>query len=272
MGEIISDCSNPKLPDIIEMQWANYSRELSSTGYIVITEDPYMTLFSTTIPSTQTNGVVLARLIPEKLEIKIEKAKEYFKLRGLPWTWYTGPLTRPPDLGERLEEHGFSRVYDMPGMALELAAMKDKIMNCPGFRIEEVTNLDHLKDYYKVMAVVFEEIIGRYKEEFFNIDVAYGFGKLLPKRSYVGYVDGKPVASSTLILGHGVVGLFNIGTVPEARCKGIGTEMTLMPLREALSLGYKVGVLHSSDMAYSIYKKIGFKEYCKIYAYQLSEC
>ena len=154
-------------------------------------------------------------------------------------------------------------------MALKLANMKDSVLNFPSFRVEEVTNLDQLKDYYKVMALVFPESIGRFKEEFFKIDAAYGFGKYLPKRNYVGYLDGKPVASSTFILCHGVVGLFNISTVPEARLKGIGTEMTLVPLREALSIGYKVGVLHSSDMGYPVYKKIGFKEYCEIYAYQL---
>ena len=87
MSEIISNTSNPKLPGIIEMQWANYSREWSSTGYVDITEDPHMTLFSTTIPSPLTNGVVLARLLPEELDMKIEEAKDYFKSRGLPWTW-----------------------------------------------------------------------------------------------------------------------------------------------------------------------------------------
>ena len=271
MREIISDCLDPKLLSIIEMQWANYSRELSSTGYVEITDGPYMTLFSTTIPNTEANGVVLARLLPEKLDIKIEEAKEFFKSRGLPWTWYIGPFTRPLDLGKHLEGHGFTQVYDMPCMALELAAMNDMIIAFPGFRAEEVTNVDQLKDYYKVMAVVFPEIIGRFKEYFFKMDAAYGFGVHLPKRNYVGYLDGKPVASSTLILGHGVVGLFNISTIAEARCKGLGTEMTLVLLREALSLGYRVGVLHSSDMGYPVYRKIGFKEYCKIYAYQLSE-
>jgi len=40
--------------------------------------------------------------------------------------------------------------------------------------------------------------------------------------------------------------------VPEARGKGIGTQMSLYPLKDGLDAGYKLGVLHSTDMGYSI--------------------
>lgn len=110
-----------------------------------------------------------------------------------------------------------------------------------------------------------------FKEPLFDLEVAYGFGEDLPKRSYIGYLAEKPVATSTYVLGYGVVGLFNIGTLPDARRRGIGTEMTLVPMREARSLGYQVATLQSSTMGYSVYQQIGFKEYGKIVAYRLSD-
>ena len=83
-----------------------------------------------------------------------------------------------------------------------------------------------------------------------------------------GYFEGEPVACSTLLLAHGVARIDCLGTIPEARRKGIGTEITLVPLREARDRGYHVGVIHSSEMAVKVYQRIGFKEYCNIGIYR----
>jgi len=46
--------------------------------------------------------------------------------------------------------------------------------------------------------------------------------------------------------------------------------VTLAALREARDLGYGVGVLTSSEMGYSVYRRLGFVEYCRIGLYQWS--
>ena len=58
-------------------------------------------------------------------------------------------------------------------------------------------------------------------------------------------------------------------TLESARRKGIGTEMTLIPLRDAKRRGYCVGVLHSSQVGKFVYDKIGFVEKCKIHAFRM---
>jgi len=40
--------------------------------------------------------------------------------------------------------------------------------------------------------------------------------------------------------------------------------MALAVLREARSLGYRVGVLQSSEMGYNLYLRLGFRNLCHV--------
>jgi ribosomal protein S18 acetylase RimI-like enzyme len=93
-----------------------------------------------------------------------------------------------------------------------------------------------------------------------------------PWQLYVGYLQGKPVASSMLFIGAGVVGVYNIGVLPEARRQGLGAAITLQPLLKARRRGYHYAVLFSSRIAYPVYQRLGFREVdCKIGIYILEE-
>jgi hypothetical protein len=41
-----------------------------------------------------------------------------------------------------------------------------------------------------------------------------------------------------------------------------------VPLREAWDLGYRIGVLGSSEMGYPVYRRLGFEERCRIGLYE----
>jgi ribosomal protein S18 acetylase RimI-like enzyme len=56
-------------------------------------------------------------------------------------------------------------------------------------------------------------------------------------------------------------------TIPEAQRQGIGSLMTAVPLREARSMGYRIGVLQSTKMGLNVYRRLGFQEYCTISIY-----
>ena len=75
------------------------------------------------------------------------------------------------------------------------------------------------------------------------------------------------MASSNYYLGEGVCGLYFVGTLPEARKKGIGFSITQRPLMEAKKLGYKAAILQASNMGRPVYLKLGFKEYSKMGSY-----
>jgi ribosomal protein S18 acetylase RimI-like enzyme len=95
-----------------------------------------------------------------------------------------------------------------------------------------------------------------------------GIGDAAPWRNYLGRFNGEPVAASTLACAAGVAGIYNVVTLPAARGRGIGSAMTLAPLRDARAIGYRVGVLQSSALGVSVYRRIGFQSYCTIERYR----
>ena len=55
----------------------------------------------------------------------------------------------------------------------------------------------------------------------------------------------------------------NEGDSNKIHIRGIGTEMSLIPLRDARSMGYCYGVLCATGPGLKVYRKLGFKEYVR---------
>jgi len=106
--------------------------------------------------------------------------------------------------------------------------------------------------------------------ESITFDLWMQLGLDLPIRNYLGYLNGKPASTSTVFYGGGAAGIYCVSTLPEARGKGIGAAVTIKPLLDAQELGYRIGVLQSSEMGFNVYKKLGFRHLCQIENFYLS--
>jgi len=99
-------------------------------------------------------------------------------------------------------------------------------------------------------------------EALFDFMKILGFGPEAPVKNYIVLEDGEIAAASSLILGGGVAGIYNVGVMPKARRKGFGRMATVAALLEARELGYPIGVLQSTDMGFGLYSSLGFKTHC----------
>jgi GNAT superfamily N-acetyltransferase len=79
-------------------------------------------------------------------------------------------------------------------------------------------------------------------------------------RTFLATADEIPVATSTLFEWAGVAGLYNVGTLPEHRGRGLGTMASLAAMHAGRENGLRFGVLQASAMGESVYRSIGFEE------------
>jgi GNAT superfamily N-acetyltransferase len=219
------------------------------------------------IPIDYHNCVVRADLSPEEADGVILESLERFRAHGTPGSWHVGPSMRPTDIGERLLAHGFSYGGDDIGMAVELSALRESSPAPDGLVIEQVRDEESLAEWKDTLAQGFGE--GPAEAEWVGeMYRRLGLGDDRPWRHYLGRLRGEPVATSTLFLGAGVAGIYFVFTIEQARRQGIGAALTLAPLRAAREIGYRVGILGSSEMGYPVYRKLGFQEYCRIGIYE----
>jgi len=213
------------------------------------------------------NAVVWADLAPGEADQEIEASLERMRAHGVPGSWHVGPSMRPSDLEQRLTAHGFEYGGDDIGMAADLSEVPEGVPTPDSFAVERVRDEAGLADWVEALGSGF----GEGPDEVKWVGEAYrglSFGDEGPLRHYLGRLGGEPVATATLYLGAEVAGVYFIFTVEHARRRGIGAEITRAALQEAGYLGYGTRVLGSSEMGYSVYRRLGFEEHCRIGLYE----
>jgi GNAT superfamily N-acetyltransferase len=78
-------------------------------------------------------------------------------------------------------------------------------------------------------------------------------------RLFVGRLDGEPVGTSIAIRSRDASGVYNVGTVPGARRRGVGSAVTWAAVGAGRSWGCDTVVLQSSVAGLSMYADMGFR-------------
>jgi GNAT superfamily N-acetyltransferase len=80
-------------------------------------------------------------------------------------------------------------------------------------------------------------------------------------RTYLGLRAGHPVATAVSMLDDlGWLGLFTVGTVPEARRTGVAGQLVRHVLVDGITNGAHTAFLETSPMARALYEQIGFRD------------
>ncbi|GCF11803.1 GNAT family N-acetyltransferase [Dictyobacter arantiisoli] len=216
------------------------------------------------------NVVMSAHIDEQQIKTRIHEIMQPFKERAIPMLWYLFPDARPTSLPMYLDQHGLINNGAEPGMALDLSLLPSTLTDIPvpeHFNIEEVASSNALQEWIHVSSIAFGGEPVAFDSEYGRFEQCLGWGQDRPYRRFLGRLNGKAIATSSLFLGAGVAGLFSVGTLPEAQRQGIGTAISIAPLLLAREAGYNIGVLQASEAGYKVYTKIGFRECCRIQTY-----
>jgi GNAT superfamily N-acetyltransferase len=223
----------------------------------------------TGVPDYEFNGVYQAPDNGDDLEYAaaVAEVTTYFRQQGRPFHWQTGLRPEPADAGEILVKNGLRHEEDEPGMWLDLAAINHDPVVRPGLQIRPVTDRETLRQWMSVWGFAASPEI---EERWFQLYAQLPYAPDGPDRRlrmFVGYVDGKPVATCYVFMTATVAAVHYVVTAQEFRRQGIGAAMTDMAIREARAAGGQLAVLTASPYGVNIYRKLGFRECCMVGTY-----
>ncbi|MBN1285771.1 MAG: GNAT family N-acetyltransferase [Anaerolineae bacterium] len=206
--------------------------------------------------------VLLANFPPDAVEAGVQTIISDARRRPRYVTWVVGPLAGATNLVAHLKRQGFMIDMQEPGMGAMLAPM----MAAPpppvaGLRIvrASTSDLNGIDRFNRVAEACFKRPISLGRQ---IRGLAHTIGADNPHldhmRFFVGYLDDRPVATASTMIGGGVVGLYTVGVLPAVRSRGIGTQITYHALRDAYDAGLQAAVLHASAQGYGVYARMGF--------------
>ncbi|MGL5940143.1 MAG: GNAT family N-acetyltransferase [Waterburya sp.] len=263
MVEFVQINETDKVVQALEANLFSYFTNFGRTPLGEVYESSSLLYFSTGISSLFHNGVFRAQLQSE-VERAIAQVIEYFAAKQVPFCWWTSNSTQPANLGKYLEAQGLQDIGNFPGMAIDLSNLGSR--KCPqDLEIIRVEDQSSLESWLKIAMVGFDLPVGLVKD-LLSLESSLGF----QGDRYIRYLalwQKTPVAISALYLDAGVAGVYFVATLPEARGKGIGTQVTQTALEDAQRLGYRVATLQASAMGKNVYQRLGFQECCPIEIY-----
>ncbi len=202
---------------------------------------------ATDMPITFFNGIGTTDFGEEDADRRVRDVIEIFDKS---FRWWITPGTRPSNLREVLEKNGLVHAYDSAGMTVDLARIPAPIGN-----IEQVRNDEQMGVFADVLTTVFE----RPKSDIDIWTHVYGhIGYDANWAHFLAFDDGRPAATASVLMCGEVAGIYLVGTMKDARGKGLGTAATLAALQHARERGATVGALQSSPMGESVYRAMGF--------------
>lgn len=204
----------------------------------------------TDVPVTFFNGIGEARVHRDDVPQLIAA----FGAR--PFRWWISPASEPHDLRNVLREHGMEHRYDAPGMAADLTTYRHE----PAPRELTIERLaGRMQPWLDVFLACFEKSederatwLGAYE----HCDASW--------IHFAGFVDGVPVATTSLLLAGDLCGVYHVATLPRYRGRGIGAAMTRAAMRTARDAGAHTATLQSSELGESVYRSVGFKAACTL--------
>ncbi len=194
------------------------------------------------------------------------KAREFFGARSRGFSlWVRGGVPEDSDLIEAANSAGLEQVFAMPEMTLHRRAEERPLLE--GIELRRLETAAEADDYWRVATSAYAdngfppEIFSYYEDRSgLTADNAVAL---------LAYFDSKPVGIAMTIVSHGVAGIYWVGTLAEARGKGIGEAVTAAAINAGFDLGAEIASLQASPMGEPVYRRMGFET---IYEYRLLMC
>ena len=215
--------------------------------------------------ATWSNSGTALRFSAAKAGRRLDQILQRYAEHGRGAGFWVDDDVTPEDIGQRLKERGLRCRKRFPGMWCDLARLP-KIPVPKGIRIIRTPHhslyLRHPHPYFGPITTAIRRhelnrlahLAARWPSQFFDF-VALGAGN-------------RPVGACSMFLNEtkfeSGAGFYDVGVLEKERDHGIGAALVAHALHFARARGATQAVLLASGMGYGMYRRVGFREVCKI--------
>jgi GNAT superfamily N-acetyltransferase len=172
--------------------------------------------------------------------------------------WKVFAHDQPPDLRQRLVDHGFEVEEPEAVMVLDLAETpKLDTSTLPGdVKMERLENAAQLKDVQQIEETVWEEDFGWLTQNLATDLAEPGYLSV-----YAAYMDEQPACAGWIYFHPNgqFADLWGGSTLPEYRGRGLYTALLDARIQEAAGRDYRFLTIDASPMSRPIVAKYGFR-------------
>jgi len=263
----LSELSTDEIVKACEQNYINYWRCVGASPNAEFS-DGKITQCITGVRQDVFNVVLKCNLDPGDIDARLDGAIEQYRSRRIPVLWHAGLLSEPRDIGRHLEARGFPHDYDLAAMAVDLDSVNSGLDFSRFVSVKTVTNGADCKLWAECLASSWESpretAPWMLQNACFNIPLEREIGASLPRRMYLGMLEGRPASATMLVWSDDIAGLEMVGTVHSARSKGVGTAIIRTALADARAMGFRFVVVLSTIEGLRLYEKSGFREFGKL--------
>lgn len=200
----------------------------------------------------------------QELKKRILQPINHFDERGQEWAyWVCEDWIEPParKRSRRLfEHHGMRLATELPGMIAD--RILPPVKPLPHVEVRRVRGAATWDAFCAIGSVCFHVPITWFREVFDNDAVWDRF------ISFVGYVEDEPVSTTSLVSGAGVIGVYNVATLPGSQRRGYGEAVMRHALAEIRKeRGMERVILQSTPAGLRLYERMGFRQVTRVAVY-----
>ncbi len=168
-----------------------------------------------------------------------------------------------------LTAYGLSHTETHVAMLADLNRVQSSVSTPEELSLEPVTQAEEIRGYGAVIAGLFgDSDEGQQVTAYYDLLSAYPVGLFPALRAYIGRFHGEVVATGTLFVGQGTVGIYDIVTRADCRRRGIGSAMFARLLGDAKGCGKRHAVLQASPDGLGIYARAGFESVGTVHTFE----
>ena len=231
-----------------------------------VRELPGVSIASANVEFQMFNAAFLSSPVTTEAELdrRILLAGMHFQARAQEWSFWVCEDWMAPRVRRRsrtaIEKHGLRHSTTLPGMVVERLAPAGGRL--PDLEIRRVCAGPVRDAFCLIGSVCFHVPLVWFREVFEHACVWEKFV------SWVGYLDGEPVSTTSVVMGAGAIGVYNVATLPGHQRRGYGERIMRHAVEEARREHPEAPVvLQSTAAGLRLYQRMGFRTVASVSVY-----